>query len=37
MIAYVGQGPLTPEEFDGAHRQVVEKFDAVRRLTAIGQ
>jgi membrane dipeptidase len=33
MIAYVGQGPLTPEGFDGAYRQVVEKFDAVHRLT----
>jgi membrane dipeptidase len=33
MIAYVGQGPLTPEGFDGAYRQVVAKFDAVHRLT----
>ncbi len=33
MIAYVGQGPLTPEGFDAAYRQVVEKFDAVHRLT----
>lgn len=33
MIAYVGQGPLTPEGFDNAYRQVVEKFDAVHRLT----
>jgi membrane dipeptidase len=33
MIAYVGQGPLTPEGFDGAYRQVVAKFDAIHRLT----
>src|SRR5437588_11774818 len=33
MIAYVGQGPLTEEGFDGAYRQAVAKFDAVHRLT----
>jgi membrane dipeptidase len=33
MIAYVGQGPLTPEGYDDAYRQVVAKFDAVHRLT----
>ena len=33
MIAYVGQGPLTPEGYDSAYRQVVAKFDAVHRLT----
>ena len=33
MIAYVGQGPLTPEGFDAAYRQVVAKFDAIHRLT----
>ena len=33
MIAYVGQGPLTPEGFDDAYRQAVAKFDAVHRLT----
>jgi membrane dipeptidase len=33
MIAYVGQGPLTPEGFDGAYRQAVAKFDAVHRFT----
>jgi membrane dipeptidase len=33
MIAYVGQGPLTPEGFDDAYRQIVAKFDAVHRLT----
>ncbi len=33
MIAYVGQGPLTPEGYDSAYKQVVAKFDAVHRLT----
>ena len=33
MIAYVGQGPLTPEGFDDAYQQAVAKFDAVHRLT----
>jgi len=33
MIAYVGQGPLTPEGYDNAYKQVVAKFDAVHRLT----
>jgi membrane dipeptidase len=33
MIAYVGQGELTPEGFDGAYRQAVAKFDAIHRLT----
>jgi membrane dipeptidase len=33
MIVYVGQGPLTPEGFDGAYRQATEKFDAIHRLT----
>ncbi len=33
MIVYVGQGALTPEGFDGAYRQAVEKFDAIHRLT----
>src|SRR5690606_23023413 len=33
LIAYTGQGPLTPEGFDNAYRQAVEKFDAVHRLT----
>src|SRR6476620_8262589 len=31
MIAYVGQGPLTPEGYDAAYKQVVSKFDAVHR------
>ena len=33
MIVYVGQGPLTPEGYDGAYRQAVAKFDAIHRLT----
>jgi membrane dipeptidase len=33
MIVYVGQGPLTPEGFDSAYKQAVEKFDAVHRFT----
>jgi membrane dipeptidase len=32
MIVYVGQGPLTPEGFDGAYRQAIAKFDAVHLL-----
>ncbi|WP_051670645.1 dipeptidase [Bryobacter aggregatus] len=33
MIAYVGQGPLTPDGYANAYRQAVDKFDAVHRLT----
>ena len=33
FIVYVGQGPLTPEGYDSAHKQAVEKFDAVHHLT----
>jgi membrane dipeptidase len=33
FIVYVGQGPLTPEGYDAAYRQAVEKFDAIHRLT----
>jgi membrane dipeptidase len=33
MIAYTGQGPLTPEGFDAAYQQAVAKFDAVHRFT----
>ncbi|HEX7798078.1 MAG TPA: dipeptidase [Vicinamibacterales bacterium] len=33
MIAYVGQGPLTPPGYEDAYRQAVAKFDAVHRLT----
>lgn len=33
LIVYTGQGALTPEGFDNAYKQAVEKFDAVHRLT----
>ncbi len=33
MIAYVGQGALTEEGYASAYRQVIEKMDAVHRLT----
>ena len=33
FIVYVGQGPLTPEGFDGAYQQAVAKFEAVHHLT----
>ena len=33
MVVYVGQGPLTPEGFDGAYKQAVAKFEAVHRFT----
>ncbi|HET7217327.1 MAG TPA: membrane dipeptidase, partial [Vicinamibacterales bacterium] len=33
FIVYVGQGPLTPDGFDNAYTQAVEKFDAIHRLT----
>ena len=33
LIAYVGQGPLTPEGYADAYRDVIAKFDAVHRLT----
>ena len=33
MIAYTGQGPLTPEGYEDAYRTAVAKFDAVHRLT----
>ncbi len=33
FIVYVGQGPLTPEGYDGAYQQAVAKFDAVHHLT----
>lgn len=33
MIAYVGQGPLTPEGYDAAYKQVLAKFDAIHRFT----
>jgi len=34
MIAYVGQGALTEEGYANAYRQVIEKMDAVHRLTS---
>jgi membrane dipeptidase len=33
LIAYVGQGPLTPAGYDDAYRQAIAKFDAIHRLT----
>ena len=33
FIVYTGQGPLTPEGYDNAYRQAIEKFDAIHRLT----
>ena len=33
MIAYTGQGPLTPEGYESAYATAVAKFDAVHRLT----
>jgi len=33
FIVYVGQGPMTPEGYDRAYKQAIEKFDAVHRLT----
>jgi membrane dipeptidase len=33
MIAYVGQGPLTPEGYADAYQQINAKFDAIHRFT----
>jgi len=33
FIVYVGQGPLTPEGYDRAYTQAIEKFEAIHRLT----
>ena len=33
MIAYEGQGPLTPEGYNNAYSQAIAKFDAIHRLT----
>lgn len=33
FIVYVWQGPLTPEGYDRAYKQAIEKFDAIHRLT----
>src|SRR6476659_8729034 len=35
MIAYVGQGPQTPEGYERAYQEAVSKFDAVHRLTEV--
>jgi len=32
FIVYVGQGPLTPEGYDRAYKQAIEKFEAIHRL-----
>jgi membrane dipeptidase len=34
FIVYVGQGLPTPEEYDHAYQQAIEKFDAIHRLTS---
>jgi membrane dipeptidase len=33
FIVYVGQGPLTPDGYDNAYKQALEKFEAIHRLT----
>src|SRR5690349_5292806 len=33
FIVYVGQGDLTPQGYDSAYKQAIEKFDAIHRLT----
>src|SRR5690606_21299402 len=33
FIVYVGQGPLTEAGYEQAHRQAIDKFDAIHRLT----
>jgi membrane dipeptidase len=33
FIVYVGQGSLTPEGYDRAYKQAIDKFDAIHRLT----
>ncbi len=33
LIVYVGQGSLTPEGYDRAYKQAIEKFEAIHRLT----
>lgn len=32
FVVYVGQGPLTPEGYDKAYKQAIEKFEAIHRL-----
>ena len=33
FVVYVGQGSLTPEGYDKAYAQAIEKFEAIHRLT----
>jgi membrane dipeptidase len=33
FIVYVGQGPLTPDDYADAYKQAIAKFDAIHRLT----
>ena len=33
FIVFVGQGPMTPEGYDRAYKQAIEKFDAIHRFT----
>ncbi|MDI1243388.1 MAG: dipeptidase [bacterium] len=33
FIVYTGQGELTPEGYDRAYKNAIEKFDAIHRLT----
>jgi membrane dipeptidase len=33
FIVYVGQGSLTPEGYDRAYQQAIEKFEAIHHLT----
>jgi membrane dipeptidase len=33
FIVYVGQGLPTPDEYDHAYKQAIEKFDAIHRFT----
>jgi membrane dipeptidase len=33
FIVFTEQGPLTPEGYDTAYKQAIEKFDAIHRLT----
>ena len=33
FIAFVGQGPLTPDGYDNAYKQAIAKFDAIHLLT----
>ncbi len=33
LIVYVGQGLPTPEEYDHAYQQAIEKFEAIHRFT----